>query len=79
LNHQIFLKDFFRNFSEPFFLIGLAVDSGCKGKNLFPKFQIFFEDFFSGFCQNLFCITRTGLSTEAGAKVRTFSESANLF
>ena len=37
---------FFQKFFRTFFLIGLAVDSGCKGKNLFPKFQIFFEDFF---------------------------------
>jgi len=45
---------FFQKFFRTFFLIGLAVDSGCKGKNLFPKFQIFFEDFFQDFVRTFF-------------------------
>ena len=51
LNHQIFLKEFFQKFSEPFLLsfrTVFLIRSGCKDKSFFwisKRFRNFFQNF----------------------------------
>ena len=73
-NHQIFLKEFFRIFSEPFFVslqTVCCIRSGCKGKAFFDNFQIFLKDFFrKTFLKNL--AFQKYFLHQSGCKVTTY-------
>ena len=73
-NHQIFLKEFFRIFSEPFFVsfrTVCCIRSGCKGKSFF-WISKGFRNFFQNFSEPVFVAFERCFSLEAGAKIRTF-------
>ena len=73
-NHQIFLKEFFRIFSEPFFAslqTFCLIRSGCKGKSNF-RISKRFWNFFQNFSEPFSFAPKRCFSLEAGAKIRTF-------
>ena len=73
-NHQIFLKEFFRISSEPFFVSFRTVSCirrGCKGKSFFWISKRF-RNFFQNFSEPVFVAFERCFSLEAGAKIRTF-------
>ena len=73
-NHQIFLKEFFRIFSEPFFVsfrTVCCIRSGCKGKSFF-WISKGFRNFFQNFSEPVFSAPEQYFSLEADAKIRAF-------
>ena len=73
-NHQIFLKEFFRIFSEPFFVsfrTVCCIRSGCKGKSFF-RISKRFWNFFQNFSEPVFSAPEQYFSLEADAKIRAF-------
>ena len=74
-NHQIFLKEFFRIFSEPFFVsfrTVCCIRSGCKGKSFFRISKRFWNFFFKIFQNLFFTAPEQYFSLEADAKIRAF-------
>ena len=74
-NHQIFLKEFFRIFSEPFFVsfrTVCCIRSGCKGKSFF-WISKGFRNFFSKFFRTCFCRFRAVFLSRSGCKDKDFS------
>ena len=73
-NHQIFSKEFFQKFSEPFFLsfrTVFLIRSGCKGKSFF-RISKRFWNFFQNFSEPVFSAPEQYFSLEADAKIRAF-------
>ena len=73
-NHQIFLKEFFQKFSEPFLLsfrTVFLIRSGCKGKSFFWISKRF-RNFFQNFSEPVFSAPEQYFSLEADAKIRAF-------
>ena len=80
-NHQIFLKEFFRIFSEPFFVsfrTVCCIRSGCKGKSFF-WISKGFRNFFQNFSEPVFVAFERCFSLEAGAKIRAFNRYFQIF
>ena len=80
-NHQIFLKEFFRIFSEPFFVsfrTVCCIRSGCKGKSFFWISKEF-RNFFQNFSEPVFVAFERCFSLEAGAKIRAFNRYFQIF
>ena len=80
-NHQIFLKEFFRIFSEPFFVslqTVCCIRSGCKGKSFF-WISKGFRNFFQNFSEPVFVAFERCFSLEAGAKIRAFDRYFQIF
>ena len=80
-NHQIFLKEFFRIFSEPVFVslqTVCCIRSGCKGKSFF-WISKGFRNFFQNFSEPVFVAFERCFSLEAGAKIRAFDRYFQIF
>lgn len=76
LNHQIFSKEFFQKFSEPFFLsfrTVFLIRSGCKGKSFF-RISKRFWNFFQNFSERVFGRFRVVFLSQSGCKDKGIPE-----